>query len=202
MYPYKTKKYIDYFAKSSIYNFEIYEFDDLDEFKEETNDKKLVFPKVDSISTFNATLVPITENSTVFMQKEELEKVKNSLYVNKGFFKNFCKENHEPKNMLNVNNVKKYVLLKFDGEESKIICNEEDKFNWQIGFGLAISHIFSKHSYNMRRAREYYRNSKGVLDYKKYAHWCILYFVNFSMDTLVSIENDVKEIKEYGKVDL
>ena len=107
-----------------------------------------------------------------------------------------------PKEMLIVNNNKKYVSYKINNKEYKVECHKDDKFNWFIGFGLALSKCYGNQE-KWKNAREYFRNSKKrVLDYKEYAKWCV--FEYFENDTikLKEIQTKVKEINEYGKVDL
>lgn len=105
------------------------------------------------------------------------------------------------KDMLIVNKEKKYVLLKLCGKEFKVSCHKDDKFNWFTGFGLALSKCYGNQE-KWENAREFFRNKKRVLDYKEYAKWCV--FEYFENDTikLKEIQTKVKEINEYGKVDL
>ena len=107
-----------------------------------------------------------------------------------------------PKEMLIINNNKKYVSYKINSNEYKVECHKDDKFNWFIGFGLALSKCYGNQE-KWKNAREYFRNNKKrVLDYKEYARWCV--FEYFENDTikLKEIQTKVKEINEYGKVDL
>lgn len=105
-------------------------------------------------------------------------------------------------NMLIINKEKKYVLFKYLGEEYKVECHEKDKFNWFIGFGLALSQRYGDLK-KWKNAREYFRNSKTrKLDYKNYAQWCVYQFYENDLTKVKELQNKVKEINEYGKVDL
>lgn len=106
------------------------------------------------------------------------------------------------KDMLIVCKEKKYVLLKLCGEEYRVNCHEDDKFNWLIGFGLALSKAFGNNK-KWKNAREYFRNSKTrKLDYKKYAEWCVFEYYGNDLSQVKELQNKIKEINEYGKVDL
>lgn len=103
--------------------------------------------------------------------------------------------------MLIVCKDKKYVMLKYNNEEVKIQCHEQDEFDWKIGFGLALSKMFGA-SRNHKSAREYFRdNETHKLNYKEYAKWCI-YDIYDNLNDFKVIEDKVKEIEENGKVDL
>lgn len=106
------------------------------------------------------------------------------------------------KDMLIINKNKKYVLLKLCGEEYRVNCHEDDKFNWFIGFGLALSKSFGNNK-KWKNAREYFRNPKThKLDYKNYAQWCVFEHYCNDLSQVKELQNKVKEINEYGKVDL
>lgn len=105
-------------------------------------------------------------------------------------------------NMLIICKEKKYVLLKRDNYEVKLQCHEEDKFDWRIGFGLALSQVFGKKP-KWKEHREYYRNNKKrKLNYKEYALWCINEFYHNDMFDINNLECRIKKINENGKVDL
>ena len=107
-----------------------------------------------------------------------------------------------PKDMLIVNKEKKYVLLKLCGKEFKVECHKDDKFEWLIGFGLALSKFYGNWN-KSKNAREYYRNPKThKLKYKEYAKWCVCEFFMNDITKIGNLQNKVKEINEYGKVDL
>lgn len=71
-----------------------------------------------------------------------------------------------------VNKEKRTVTLKGFNEPTTIHCHEEDEFDWEIGFGLALSKAFLTPKHKMMR--EMLRNKNRKLDYKTYAKWCII----------------------------
>lgn len=79
--------------------------------------------------------------------------------------------------------------------EGKVIipCDKDDKFDWRIGFGLALSNFHNK---NMmyKRIREFYRKN-GKLKVKPYAEWCVR---QWSGDNPIVEELVAKDIKEKG----
>ena len=109
--------------------------------------------------------------------------------------------NNKYSNKLIVCKEKKYVLLKWNGKEYKVQCHEKDKFDWRIGFGLALSQVFGNQP-KWKEHREYYRNKKRQLDYKQYALWCIIEFYQNDIIAMSKLNNKIKEINENGKVDL
>lgn len=116
----------------------------------------------------------------------------------------------EPRCMLIINKDKKYVIYKINNEEYRVDCHNDDQFDWQIGFGLALSKCFGK-SHKWQRARENFRHNiineedgkvKRVLDYESYSKWCIYEYYHNDTDEIKNLQNKVKEINELGKVDL
>ncbi len=112
--------------------------------------------------------------------------------------------------MLIINKDKKYVIYKINNEEYRVDCHNDDKFDWQIGFGLALSKSFGK-NHKWQRARENFRHNiineedgkvKRVLDYESYSKWCIYEYYHNDTDEIKNLQNKVKEINELGKVDL
>lgn len=104
--------------------------------------------------------------------------------------------------MLIINKNKKYVIYKINNEEYRVDCHNDDKFNWYIGFGLALSKAHGNLD-KWKNAREYYRNPKThKLDYKQYANWCIFEVYKNDMVKIKELSDKVKEINELGKVDL
>lgn len=122
-------------------------------------------------------------------------------FIEEIFFELFPKMTEKySKNMLIVCKEKKYVLLKYLGKEIKIKCHPSDKFNWEIGFGLALSRIYQKNQ-DYIFAKKYFTNAKGKLNYKEYAKWCI--YENYpDLKDYADIKEKVKKINENGKVDL
>ena len=116
----------------------------------------------------------------------------------------------QPRGMLIINKDKKYVIYKVNNKEYRVDCHNDDKFDWQIGFGLALSKCFGK-SHKWQRARENFRHNiineedgkvKRVLDYESYSKWCIYEYYHNDTDEIKNLKNKVKEINELGKVDL
>lgn len=112
--------------------------------------------------------------------------------------------------MLIINKDKKYVIYKVNNKEYRVDCHNDDKFDWQIGFGLALSKCFGK-NHKWQRARENFRHNiineedgkvKRVLDYESYSKWCIYEYYHNDTDEIKNLKNKVKEINELGKVDL
>lgn len=108
---------------------------------------------------------------------------------------------NKPKNMLIISKEKKYVLLKMNGEEYKINCHEEDKFDWKIGLGLAISKMMKKDE-RWKIAFELCRDTKNNLIYKRYAKWSLNTYFKNDKNKFSKIKETVKQINENGKVDL
>lgn len=74
-----------------------------------------------------------------------------------------------------VNEGKRTVVLKKGNKLITIRCHEEDTFDWEIGFGLAISKLMV-YSPKYKMMREILRDENRKLDYKTYAKWCIVEF--------------------------
>lgn len=115
----------------------------------------------------------------------------------------------QTKCMLIINKDKKYVIYKVNNKECRVDCHNDDKFDWQIGFGLALSKFYGN-QYKWQRARENFRNTitddngsvKRVLDYESYSKWCIYEYYHNDTDDMANLVQRVKEINELGKVDL
>lgn len=152
-------------------------FVDIDDFKKQENHEKDV---CDYKNVFVLPKEKFNTNYKVFFLGEWLSKSKNMLIINKE---------------------KKYVLLKFNGKEYRVDCHEEDKFNWEIGFGLALSKAVGKLC-KWEKTREFYRDKNRKLNYKEYAKWCIIEYFNNDVIAFNRLKKAVEEINEYGKVDL
>lgn len=101
-----------------------------------------------------------------------------------------------------VDKVKKTVVFKKNEEVYKVKCDEEDKFDWKIGFGLALSHCYGD-QLHWKETREHMRNKKThKLDYKRYAKWCVIEYFKNNVILIDLIDEQVKKIKTYGKVEL
>lgn len=169
-----------------ISNIELIRFNDIDEFKEQENHEKDVFDYMNK--SFDSCIL---DTKLLKMGTFKLENLGGTMYGLKSV----------TKDMLIVNKEKKYVLLKFNGKEYRVDCHEEDKFNWEIGFGLALSKAFGKQC-KWEEIREFYRNKNRKLNYKEYAKWCIIEYFRNDVIEINNLKNKVKEINEYGKVDL
>lgn len=70
-------------------------------------------------------------------------------------------------------------------------CDKDDKFDLKIGLGLALSHWNDCKKY--RVMREFFRNKKRMLDYKKYANWVLLDYCDYNEKAVEDfIKNNVK----------
>lgn len=70
-------------------------------------------------------------------------------------------------------------------------CDKDDKFDLKIGLGLALSHWNDCKKY--RVMREFFRNKKRMLDYKKYANWVLLDYCGYNEKAVEDfIKNNVK----------
>lgn len=104
------------------------------------------------------------------------------------------------KKMLIICKEKRYVMIKYCGAEYKVKCHINDEFDWEIGFGLALSRLYEK-TEDYKFAKKYFTNDNGELDYKEYAKWCI--YENYpDLSDYVKLKEKVKEINGNGKVDL
>lgn len=167
------------------HNTEIIEFDDLEDFKD--NHEKDVFDYMNK--SFDSCKL---DTKILKMGTFKLDNLSGTMFGLKSV----------TKDMLIVNKEKKYVLLKLDGKEYKVECHKDDKFDWLIGFGLALSKYYGNWN-KSKNAREYFRNPKThKLNYKEYAKWCVYDFFTNDTTKISNLQNKVKEINEYGKVDL
>lgn len=145
-------------------------------------------------------------------KKEIMDSFKHFLNGDKLVFPKLSiyEENKQKRCMLIINKDKKYVIYKNNNKEYRVDCHKDDEFNWQIGFGLALSKCFGK-QYKWQRARENFRHNiineddgsvKRVLDYESYSKWCIYEYYHNDTDEMAKLVHKVKEINELGKVDL
>lgn len=77
-----------------------------------------------------------------------------------------------------VNENKKTVVIYNSSSKVVVKCHEDDEFNIKIGLGLAISKMINSKKH--RAMREFFRNKKKKLDYKKYAEWVLLDYCNYN----------------------
>lgn len=179
----------------------IIEFDELDDFKYE-NTFKNMFKNVNGLTKFpklelnhEKDVFDYGFNHLITLPKEKFNKNYIVQFLGQWSFQ------IPQKNMLIVNKEKKYVLLKIKGKEYRVDCHKDDKFDWLIGFGLALSKAFGKNA-KWEETREFYRNKNRKLNYKEYAKWCVVEYFNNDMIEINNLKNKIKEINEYGKVDL
>lgn len=100
-----------------------------------------------------------------------------------------------------INSKKKTIFLKFRDNEITIKCHEEDKFDWKIGLGLALSNINAIAENKAKWHREYFRNKKThKLDYKKYANWVLVEFYNNNYEDIDNLKNRVENQQDNKKI--
>lgn len=102
-----------------------------------------------------------------------------------------------------INKEKRTLFLEFANRKVTIKCDQEDKFDWKIGLGLALSKANAINEEKARVHRNWFRNKKThLLDYKKYAEWVLIEFYNNDMEDLYNLENRVKKAKDKEFIDL
>lgn len=101
-----------------------------------------------------------------------------------------------------INEKKKTVVLYNEQKKVIIKCHEEDTFNLEIGVGLALSKFLDCKKY--RAMREFFRNKRKKLDYKKYASWVILDYCGYNHTKMNKFleELEEKSIKEFEIVEV
>lgn len=101
-----------------------------------------------------------------------------------------------------INEKKKTVVLYNEQKKVIIKCHEEDTFNLEIGVGLALSKFLDCKKY--RAMREFFRNKRKKLDYKKYASWVILDYCgyNYTKRNKFLEELEEKSTKEFEIVEV
>lgn len=100
-----------------------------------------------------------------------------------------------------INYKKKCVFLQLKNEKITIKCDEEDKFDWKIGLGLAISKLKGNGKYKAHR--DFFRNEKThKLNVKKYAEWVLREYYHNDMYDLQNLELRVKNAKDKEFVEL
>lgn len=80
-----------------------------------------------------------------------------------------------------VNENKKTIVLKEvnSNKTIKIKCHPEDKFDVEIGIGLAISNLLNTKDFKYMRTL--LRNKKNILDFQRYGKYCLASFFNFNL---------------------
>lgn len=79
------------------------------------------------------------------------------------------------------------VVVESNFNKLVVKCDKDDKFDLKIGLGLALSHWYNCKKF--RIMREFFRNKKRMLDYKKYANWVLLDYCDY----------DEKEVEDFIK---
>ena len=103
-----------------------------------------------------------------------------------------------------INKGKRTLVLLYHNEKIVIKPHEEDKFDWKIGLGLALSNA---NAININKAKAHrniwFRNKKThKLDYKKYANWVLTEYYHNDMEDLYNLEQRVKKAKDKEFIEL
>ena len=103
-----------------------------------------------------------------------------------------------------INKEKRTLFLQYYDRKIVIKCHKDDKFDWKIGLGLALSNAIAinpKKAQNHRNV--WFRNKKThKLKYKEYANWVLTEFYNNNMEDLYNLEQRVKEAKDKEFIEL
>lgn len=158
----------------------IIEFDELDDFKE--NHEKDLFDYV--------------FNHLITLPKEKF---------NENYIAQFLGQMVFPipkiQSRFTINKEKKCVFLQLDNKKINVKCADEDKFDWKIGLGLAISKL--RDNAKLKAHRQFFRNNKThKLDIKKYANWILSEFYHNDMIDLHNLELRVENAKDKEFIDL
>lgn len=86
------------------------------------------------------------------------------------------------------NKTKKKLYLNFFGKEIRVKCDENDKFDWKIGLGLALYRVYQKNN-DVKYMKKNY-------NYKKLAEYCLYKFYNFDENKIKELEDRVNNSKE------
>lgn len=106
-----------------------------------------------------------------------------------------------PTSRFQINEEKKCVFLQLNGKKNCIKCDDEDKFDWKIGLGLAISQLNDNAKYKAHR--DLFRNRKThKLNVKKYAEWVLREYYHNDMFDLENLEKRVKNTKDKEFIEL
>lgn len=105
---------------------------------------------------------------------------------------------------------KKYVKFVLPGNRTisaqnekkiKVKCHKDDKFDWKIGFGLALCRQYEKiNKEKYLAAKEHFTNKKGVLNYKKLSEWALMIFFDNDYNLLKKFEEKIDAIKAEGVI--
>ena len=86
------------------------------------------------------------------------------------------------------NKTKKKLYLNYLGKEIRVKCDEKDKFDWEIGLGLALYRVYQKQN-DVKYMKKNY-------NYKKLAEYCLYKFYNFDENKIKDLEDRVNNSKE------
>lgn len=86
------------------------------------------------------------------------------------------------------NKTKKKLYLNYLGKEIRVKCDEKDKFDWEIGLGLALYRVYQKQN-DVKYMKKNY-------NYKKLAEYCLYKFYNFDENKIKYLEDRVNNSKE------
>lgn len=95
------------------------------------------------------------------------------------------------RNKIIVDEKNRVVVVEDNFRKLVVKCDKDDKFDLKVGLGLALSHWYDCKKY--RVMREFFRNKKRMLDYKKYANWVLLDYCDYDEKAVEDfIKNNVK----------
>lgn len=138
----------------------------------------------------------LVEKPNVENHEQDVFDYFKKMFETKGFVE-FVK----PTSRFQINEEKKCVFLQLGSKKINIKCDKEDKFDWKIGLGLAISQLNDNAIYKAHR--EFFRNNKThKLDIKKYANWILSEFYHNDMIDLHNLELRVENAKDKEFIDL
>lgn len=86
------------------------------------------------------------------------------------------------------NKTKKKLYLNCFDKEIRVKCDEQDKFDWKIGLGLALYRTYQKYN-DVKYMKKNY-------NYKKLAEYCLYKFYNFDENKIKDLEDRVNNSKE------
>lgn len=144
-----------------------------------------------------------------FNKKEVWTKKYGNLEINPINAENVIKQINRMKNIFSsnyeifftINRKKKTVFLQYNDKKITIKCHETDKFDWEIGLGLALSKV---NAINNKRAyflRDIMRNSKThKLDYKKYSNFVLNEYFNYDSNEIKKLDKKVNETDDNIKI--
>ena len=117
---------------------------------------------------------------------DDLEDFKEEELITK--FINFIDELFKNSCRFAFNKTKKKLYLKYAGKEIRVKCDENDKFDWKIGLGLALYRTYQKYN-DVKYMKKNY-------NYKKLAEYCLYKFYDFDENKIKELEERVNNSKE------